>query len=290
MKRPVRAWTIAVAAVAAALGLVSSAAMQAAAQSSVPARMPAARPAPRTPDGKPDLSGVWGVVDRATGVDRIGGEESRVIYERYGRLPANEPIERTPWAQLRWEYNKDPRPGFGAREALDPGWKCIPHGPARQILGTSGEFVGGYEIIQSPRRVLIIYERHNQVRQIGMDGRGHPDPQELEHTHMGHSIGRWEGDTLVVDTVGILPDDWLDGAGNVYSKELRIEERYTRLDYETKRVEVTFHDPVALQKPLTRRMYRKLRDWDLFEDVRCWAGSRDQVNQEDLFTFDPQAQ
>src|SRR5262245_33040120 len=79
------------------------------------------KPAPRTPDGKPNLSGVWGVVDRAPDVDNYAQEESALLEKLYGRLQSEAP-SRTPWGQMRFDYNRDPRPGFGAREELDPAW------------------------------------------------------------------------------------------------------------------------------------------------------------------------
>ena len=241
----------------------------------------AVQPAPRTPDGKPDVSGVWGVPDRGgPDVDRLAREESRVMEQRYGRLENPRP-SRTPAAEMRYQYNRDPRPGYSDREELNPAHHCVPYGPAYLITGTSGENVGGYEIIQSPRRVLIIYELDHNIRQIWMDGRGHPP--DLEHTWMGDSIGRWDGDTLIVDTVGLRNEPWLDGGGNVHSKQLRMEERYRRLDHNTMLVELTLTDPLAFTRPWTRRMYRALRNWDLAEDVRCYADSPELRNQKEVF-------
>jgi hypothetical protein len=81
------------------------------------------RPAPRTPDGGPDLSGVWGVTDRAPGIDTTAREESAFLERLYGPLVNEAPV-RTPWAEERYVYNQDPRPGFGAREELKPALHC----------------------------------------------------------------------------------------------------------------------------------------------------------------------
>jgi hypothetical protein len=242
------------------------------------------KPAPRTPDGKPNLSGVWGVVDRAPDVDNYAREESVLLEKLYGRL-VNEAPSRTPWGQMRFEYNRDPRPGYGGgREELDPSWHCVPYGPSFLVTNGSAEAVGGYEIIQDSRRVLIIYELDHNIRQIWIDGRGHPE--DTDYTWMGHSIGKWEGDTLVVDTIKIRNEPWVDGGGNVSSKELRMVERYQRLDHNTLKIELTLHDPKALTKPWTRRLYRRLRNWDLAEDVRCYEGSQELRNQREIFYFE----
>ena len=249
------------------------------------------KPAPRAPDGKPDLSGVWGVVDRAPGIDTTAREESALLEKLYGRLQNTQP-SRTPWAEERHQYNDDPRKSadgidgdFGARQELNPMEHCVPYGPSLLIINNGAVGVGGYEIIQSPRRVLIIYEQDHSVRQIWMDGRGHPPKEELELTWMGHSTGRWEGDTLVVDTVGLRDEPWLDGGGNVSSKELRMEERYQRLDNNTLKVQLTLTDPIAFTKPWVRSTYRRLRNWDLAEDVRCYQGSEQLHNQEEIFHY-----
>jgi hypothetical protein len=259
------------------------------AQTAVNQAIGAVKPAPRTADNKPDLSGVWGVPDRAPGINTTLREESAHLEKLYGRLQSERPA-RTPWAEERWLYNDDPRKSadgldgdFGAREELNPMEHCVPYGPSLLILSGGAVSVGGYEIIQSPKRVLIIYEQDSNVRQIFMDGRGHPPKEELELTFMGHSIGRWEGDTLVVHTVGLRNEPWLDGGGNVSSKELEMEERYQRLDNDTLKVELTLTDPIAFTKPWVRRGYRRLRTWDLAEDMRCWPGSEQLRNQEDVF-------
>lgn len=247
-------------------------------------------PAPRTVDGKPDLSGVWGVINRAPGIDTRKREESVVVEKIYGRLESTPPA-MTPWEEERYLYNRDPRKSstenFGAREELKPSHHCVPYGPVvlNSNMAGSGEAIGGYEIIQSARRVLIIYELDHNVRQIWTDGRGHPSKDELDYTWMGDSIGRWEGDTLVVDTVGIRNEPWIDLAGHVSSRQMRMEERYTRLDHDTMRVEWTVDDPIAFTKPWTQKMYNRLRNWDLAEDVRCYPGSQELRNQEQIFHF-----
>lgn len=250
---------------------------------------------PRRPDGKPDLSGVWGVINRAPGIDTRKREESAVVEKLYGPL-TNERPAMTPWAAERFLYNTDPRKSinpsvdaaFGGRQELKPAYHCVPYSPSYifALLQGNAEAVGGYEIIQSANRVLIIYELDHNVRQIWLDGRPHPSKDDLDLTWMGHSTGKWEGDTLVVDTVGLRNESWLDGNGHVSSKQSHMVERYQRLDKDTIRVDLTIDDPVALTEPWHRSMYNRLRPWDLAEDVRCYPGSQELRNQEDIFHFD----
>jgi hypothetical protein len=264
------------------------------AQTAVTQKIGPVKPAPRTPEGKPDLSGVWGVPDRAPGINTTAREESAHLEKLYGRLQNGQP-SRTPWAEEIFLYNDDPRKSkdgidgdFGAREELNPMEHCVPYGPSLLILSGGAVSVGGYEIIQSARRILIIYEQDSTIRQIWMDGRGHPPAEELERTFMGHSIGRWEGDTLVVDTIGLRNEPWLDGRGNVSSSQLRMVERYQRLDNDSLKIELTLIDPIAFKEPWVRSGYRRLRNWDLAEDLRCWPGSEQLRNQQDVFYFRPE--
>lgn len=204
----------------------------------------------------PDLAGVWS--NPKTG-DRITVT-----------VPPNEPMVLTKWAEDQYNYNHDFSPTVGGqrgRNEMDPNSHCFPPGPARLVLQTGPGF-GPVEIIQSPKRVLFLYEKDHSVRQVWTDGREHP--QDLDLTWMGHSIGKWDGDTLVVDTLGIRDETWLDGAGHVHSNALHIVERYWRPNPDTLRIDMTLEDPKALAQPWARHIALKLRpDLELFEDINC---------------------
>jgi len=119
------------------------------------------------------------------------------------------------------------------------------------------------EIIQTPGKVMLLFQYHHEVRHIFTDGREHP--KNLELTWNGHSIGRWDGDTLVVDTIGIRDESWLDSGGHEHSTQLHVVERYRRVDAETLEVERTLTDPIALAEPFTTSVVLKLspaRDMD----------------------------
>jgi hypothetical protein len=201
---------------------------------------PLTGPAPRMPDGKPDLSGVW--------------------------LPAI-PIdsgfaqpEPLPWAaavlkQRVEDHGKD-----------IPSGRCLPLGV---IMST---FVFPYQLVQTPKVLVMLYEGESP-RQVYMDGRGHPkDPNP---TWLGHSIGRWEGDTLVVDTVGFNGKVWVGFPGLPSSEMLHITERYTRPDMGHLAVEITVDDPGAYVKPWKVKKASALaQDYELMEFI-CTEGERD---------------
>lgn len=128
--------------------------------------------------------------------------------------------------------------------------------------------VGPFEILQSKGRVLMLFETGNSIRQIWMDGRGHP--ADLDPSWMGHAIGHWEGDTLVVDTVGMTDKSWLDTAGHPHSDALHVVERIRRVDHDNLENTLTFDDPKTYTRPWTSRIIYKLRpDWSLREDIAC---------------------
>ena len=120
------------------------------------------------------------------------------------------------------------------------------------------------EIIQQPKRVLIIYEFDHLIRQIWMDGRAHL--KDLPGTWMGDSIGKWEGDTLVVDTTGFNDKTWLDRAGHPHSEDLHVIERLKKTDAKTLQIDITMEDPVAYTKPWGGQLIYTLRpDWNISE-------------------------
>jgi len=177
-------------------------------------------PAPRLPDGKPDFSGVW-IGGGPTGELAVG-------------LPKGEKIPLLPSAEKLM------------RELLatnDPEANCLPTGIPR-IAPYPWTFAS------APGRMYILFEGNiHSYRQIFMDGR--PHPPDLNPTWYGHSVGRWEGDTLVIDTVGFNDKFWFDFRGHPHTEQLHTVERYTRKEYGTLVNEVTIQDPGAYSKPFT---------------------------------------
>ena len=123
-----------------------------------------------------------------------------------------------------------------------------------------------WEIVYARDRILIIFEYQALLRQIFIDGRKHPD--DLEPTYMGHSIGKFEGDTLVVDTVGFNDKTWLDPMGLPHSDAMHLTERIRRVDHDTLVDEYTIDDPKAYTQPWKATRTFKLKpDWQIKEYV-----------------------
>jgi hypothetical protein len=177
-------------------------------------------PTPRTKDGKVDLSGNWGYAGYTSDIAKD--------YD-VGELPMTE---------LGDKLFKERQANQGIE---DPEARCLPTGvPRRDPYPT--------KIIQQPDLIVILFEGNiHSYRQIYMDGRGHP--KNLEPTWYGHSIGKWDGDTLVVDTIGFNGLTWLDMAGHGSSDQLHVIERYSRPDSGHLRNDITIEDPVYYKKP-----------------------------------------
>jgi len=207
-------------------------------------------PAPRTADGKPDLTGIWlnewfygGQVRRPPAA--LPGEPPP---STFGNIGANFPngLPLQPWAlALRNERKR-----LGSKD--NPDAHCLPMG-----LMQFHEHPQPRKMIQTPDVLVILYEGNAGVRQIFTDGRALPanDPQPWWY---GYSVGRWEGDTLVVETTGLRDDGWLDIDGTPQTAAAKITERYRRLNYGTLKIDVTIDDPKAYTAPFTVRVNQKL--------------------------------
>jgi len=185
-----------------------------------------AAPAPRTPDGKPDLAGLW---------NRISPKYSRNIAADL------KPEDIQPWAQALVEQRREDL-GRGYMNVL-----CLPLGPG---YSTAADSTGAemMKIVQTPALILIL-NPDLTYRQIFLDGRKletAPNPD-----WMGYSVGRWDGDTLVVESFGFNDHTWLDHDGHPHTEALRMTERYHRRDFGHMDLEVTFSDPGAYTKPWT---------------------------------------
>jgi len=215
---------------------------------------------PRTPDGKPDLAGTW--------TPDASGRTEGGIFAGESR-GGQSTMELTKWGLEKFQWNRGPQSasapgvyrGQHVRSEYDPVYHCYPLGLVR--LGPPTDAVGrdrgnAIEILQTPGKVILIYMYRNSVRHIYTDGREHPKIVEL--TWNGHSIGKWDGDTLVVDTIGLRDESWLDGGGHEHSTQLHIVERFRRVDHDTLQIERTLTDPVALAEPFTTRVSLRFRE------------------------------
>ena len=181
-----------------------------------------------------DLSGIWVYAERLGGGVRAHGA--------FG--PEVPPM--TVWAQARFDAAK---PGYGPRAAPagnDPIGKCDPNGLPRLLLqGAPTEF------IQLPGRLIIFYEWSHMWRTIWMDGR--QLPQDPDPTWYGYSVGKWDGDTLVVDTIGFNDKPWVDFFGHPHSDQMYFTEHYRRVGPDTMQLNMTIDDPKAYTKPWGER-------------------------------------
>lgn len=174
----------------------------------------------------------------------------------------------TSWAEEKFKLVREgiESPDIKGRDDIDPiVTRCAPPGVPRILLQ-----VRPFEFIPLPGRVLMRFEWDHWVRQIWTDGREHP--KDPDPTWMGHSIARWDGDTFVVDTIGLMGNDktWLDKMGHPHSEALHLVERYRRVDPNTLVVDLTFDDPKAYQKPWTgQAVFDLWPDWEIAEMHAC---------------------
>jgi hypothetical protein len=219
-----------------------------------------AAPAPRTADGKPDLSGMWGWETRANCGARctdtqIGREFMNIAANLTGGVPYK------PWARDLVKQRT-------ANQDQDPNVHCMPRGAPR--IWTDDYYK---RLMQLPDRLVILTERNMQYRQIFTDGR--PLPADPNPTWNGYSTGKWDGDTLVVETRGFKDDLWLDANGNPLTSAGRTTEKIRRPNYGTLEIEITIDDPNAYTAPWTVKLVQPLvLDSELL-DYYCLENEKD---------------
>jgi hypothetical protein len=224
-------------------------------------------PAPRTMDGKPDLSGIW--QNGRPG----GGQRGAAPGAPPAAPPANpegppaatfgnagagfkDGLPYQPWAadlvkQRMADNSKD-----------NPDAHCLPMGFLQFHNHPEPR-----KIIQNPDVTVIIYEANSGLRQIFTDGRSLPG-KDAEPWWYGYSIGKWEGDTLVVETIGFLDGGWLDVRGSPLTDAAKVTERFRRPNYGSLEIEITVDDPKAYTKPWTVKVSQRiLPDTELIEFV-----------------------
>ncbi len=236
-------------------------------------------PAPRTADGKPDLTGIWEFVPirqaqpgaappvppppNQTASQGLGPGPTgpNQFFNIGSTVPGGLPF--TPWAadlrnQRKSANNKD-----------NPDAHCLPLGLMQ--LHTHPQ---PRKIIQTPGVIAILYEAQAGVRQIFMDGRPLPrnNPQPWWY---GYSVGRWDGETLVVESNGFRDDVWLDVEGSPLTGAAKMTERFRRVNFGNLEIEVTVEDPKAYTKPWTVKIHQRIMvDTDLIEFV-CGENEQD---------------
>jgi hypothetical protein len=217
---------------------------------------------PRTADGKPDLSGLWVMETRRAGNPDFPGCQAvaDAFINIAGELKDGLPYQ--PWAADLVKKRRT------EQRVNDPMSRCAPIGPVR--LHT---WNGPRKMVQTPGLLLILNELDTSYRQIYTDGR--PLPVDPNPSWTGYSSGKWQGDTLVVETNGFRDGIWLDATGNPMTDAAKITERFHRPDYGHLEIEVTVNDPKAWTKPWTVKLNQVIAlDTDMLDFV-CADNEKD---------------
>jgi hypothetical protein len=243
-------------------------------------------PTPRTAQGKPDLTGVWEIYlnsiaaapppgqaspsrsqQDGDGADQLGlrrggppqdsdAPPRATFFDIGANIPGGPPFQ---------DWARDLRAERVANDQKDnPDANCLPMG-FMQLHGHPQP----RKIVQTPELIVIMYEGNQGLRQIFMDGRKLPEVNEnLQPWWYGYSVGHWEGDTLVVESVGFRDLGWLDVFGSPLTFEGKLTERWRRPDYGHIEIDVTVDDPKAYTKPFTVRVsHQILLDEQLIEFI-----------------------
>lgn len=219
---------------------------------------------PRTPDGKidmkapprrmadghVDLSGFWMPDDNVKHLLNLAADMKP------------EEIPLTTWARSVYQERID------TNGKDHPGVHCLPSGiPEKENIPD------GLKLVHTPDLLIFLYESRTIYRQVFTDGRSLP--KDAEPTWMGYSVGRWEGDTLVIETIGQNGKTWLDMRGLPGTESLRVIERFTRPTIGTINIDVTIEDPMAYTKPWSAKLgWKLISDTDLIESI-CEENSKD---------------
>jgi hypothetical protein len=231
--------------------------------------------APRAPDGRPDLSGVW------------AAQPSNELTGLLGPDPGSNPLAADLQFISKYALNvfSDVKPEeipmrpeaaalFKQRvesQGRDiPTSHCLPGGIPFSSL------IAPFKIIQTPGLTIMLFEDNNPHRQIYTDGRTHPG--DADPMWVGYSVGKWEGDTLVVETTGFNDRTWLDGLGHPHSDAMHVTERFFRRDVGHMDMQVTINDPKMYTTPFTLKVpYRLLPDTDVVESI-CAENEKDRAH------------
>lgn len=199
-------------------------------------------PTKKTADGKPDFSGFW-----------MPDPFRHLLNLAADLKPGDVPL--TPWGQQVLNER------IASNGKDHPGARCLPSGIPEKL-----NIPDGLKIVQTPDLLVFLYESRTIYRQVFMDGR--PLPKNAQPTWMGYSVGKWEGDTLVVETIGQNGKTWLDMRGLPATEQIKVTERYSRPNIGRITIDVTIDDPKAYTKPWSVKLAWKLvPDTDLIESI-----------------------
>jgi hypothetical protein len=236
-------------------------------------------PIPRV-DGHPDLTGVWqggsttpGNWEEGNGGTGVGGTgrnpNAPVVLSSNDRPASREGAPYQDWAA------KKVLEAYNRRGVDDPTAQCLPGGIPRSVM--LGLFP--QQFVQTPTQLVILYEYMNVFRVVPFNTK-HPD--DIIPSYMGNSVGRWDGDTLVIDVIGFNDKTWLAGTGTFHSDQLHITERYTRVSKDRIDYQVTMEDPKVLTKPWVLASSLMLREGTRLEEYICAENNLDPARYEQL--------
>ena len=222
-------------------------------------------PVPRMANGKPDLSGNW-VRFRGEGGGRGRGATPPPVdpnsppvatfFELGGNMPGGLPY--TPWAaELRKQRD-------AANSKDNPDALCLPMGLTQFHMHSQPR-----KMMQTPNLLALMYEANYGLRYIYTDGRALPPQGDVQPFWYGYSVGRWDGDTLVVETNNLRDDGWLDVRGSPLTDQAKITERFRRVGYGKLEIDITIEDPKAYTKPFTVRVNQQIAPDDEIIEFIC---------------------
>ena len=236
-------------------------------------------PAPRTADGKPDLSGVWEtapcpdcappVIDGLSPTPGSGqaaaagrGRGNPFARNVFGNIGGSTPEGEAPYQPWAKELVQK-RQADNSKD--NPDAHCLPMGILQMDSHPYPK-----KIIQTPTEVLMIYEASGTtVREIFLDGRPLPKKEDVEPWYNGYSVGHWEGDTLVVETTGLMDDGWLDVRGSPLTSAAKLTERIRRINFGYLEIKVTIDDPKAYTKPFDAIIYSRIMATSQLSEFVC---------------------
>jgi hypothetical protein len=220
----------------------------------------------------PDISGVWNRIGGGnlarispTGPEALSSSGGGA--EGSGDFILSERPSMTAWAKERYDAVRVGLTDFDEQppDDLDHERYCYPRGPTRMFTGGAWPF----EIRQLADVVYLFFERDHWVRRVYMDGRGHPDGYPV--SWMGHSIGKYEGDELVVDTVLVNDRTWIDSLGHPHTEDAQFVERFRRASRDRLEYHLAVNDPTAYTRPWdARRVFELMpQGFDIMEHIIC---------------------
>jgi hypothetical protein len=228
-------------------------------------------PTPRAADGRPSLSGLWQT-------EAAPAEMLERLIPGATNGAGEEPLSQY-FINILSDFKPEAAPIQPAAAALflqraktfsnaSPLSHCLPEGMPLVEMAPAP-----YKIVQAPGLTVMLYERDTTFRQVYTDGRKLPD--DPQPSWLGYSVGKWDGDWLVVDTNGFNDRGWLDARGHTHSEALHLTERFHRLDFGHMEVQLTIDDPQTYTRPFTIQLKQRLQaDSDLLESF-CAENEKD---------------